>query len=184
MRAQSCTWWGAYKSHTAAANNGVYTFENVTVYQGRKLEFLFTVTDTTPTAKYVIPNLNVDTNTLQVSIQYAGIAGYTEPWQQVTNVTELDATSQVYYLQENTQGYYEIFFGDGILGKKLSVGDIVQLTYMITDGEAGNVSTNVNLSWTTTAIAGEIAGDRTITTVSNPSGGADTESTEDRKSVV
>lgn len=167
------------KSYTATGVNGTYTFDNVEVFQGRKLDYIFTVTDTTPQAKYVIPNLDIDTATLTVNIQYAGVAGYSEPWRQVTDVTEIDGTSQVYFLQENTQGYYEIFFGDNVLGKSLSVGDTVLVTYMISDGAEGNVSTNVNLTWTTTAIAGEISGNRTIATVSNPSGGAEAETTDD-----
>ena len=167
------------KSYTATADNGVYTLSGVEVYQGRKLEYVFTVTDATPTAKYVIPNLDIDTTTLTVNIQYAGVAGYSEPWRLVTDVTELDGTSQVFFLQENTQGYYEIFFGDNIIGRSLSPGDTILVTYMISDGANGNVSENVNLTWTTTAIAGETSGDRTITTISNPSGGAEAETTDD-----
>jgi hypothetical protein len=46
----------------------------------------------------------------------------------------LTGDSLVYFLQEGLNGYYEIYFGDGILGKKLTNGNIVKLSYVVTSG--------------------------------------------------
>jgi hypothetical protein len=93
----------------------------------------------------------------------------------VSDITAVDSTSTVYYLQENTRGLYEIYFGDDVLGRKLKQGDIVKVRYLISDGDAANVSNNIPLSWSVNAIAGEAANDRTITTISKPAGGSERE---------
>jgi len=41
------------------------------------------------------------------------------------DITEVGATSKVYFLQEGNQNRYEIYFGDGVIGKKPSVSDMV-----------------------------------------------------------
>ena len=44
----------------------------------------------------------------------------------------LDDTSKVYFLQEVEGGRYEIYFGDGVLGKKVEDGNIIILDYIVT----------------------------------------------------
>ena len=154
------------------SGNAVYNFTNVELYQGRKLDYYFSVTVSgSSVPKYVIPNQNVDTTTLQVSVQNGGV-GASETYDLVNDITEITSDSKVYYLQENVEGFYEIYFGDDVLGKSLSAGDIVKVTYLISDGADANVSTTLNVTWTTNSIAGETSYDRAITTVSKPSGGS------------
>ena len=46
---------------------GTYTFPAVTLYQGRQLSYYYTVQpNPAPTVRYQIPNINVDTTTLQI----------------------------------------------------------------------------------------------------------------------
>jgi hypothetical protein len=156
-------------SHTTTPVNGAYTFSNVDLFEGRVLEYLFTVTDNSPVAKYVIPNADIDTTTMKVTIQ-SGTDVYT--YVQNNDITDLDSTSQVYFLQENTQGFYELYFGDNIIGRALTVGDIIRVRYLATDGPAANVSTNVAVNWTTNTIAGETESNRSISTTSKPAGGS------------
>jgi len=163
-------------SYTTTPNNEVYTFSNVKLYQGRILEYYFTVgAGATPATKYVIPNLDIDTDTIAVAVQYGGVGSYDETFIKMTDITEVDSTTKVFYLQENTEGYYEIFFGDDVLGVALSQNDVIKVRYLITDGDAANVSDTLAVSWSVNAIAGETTNDRTITTVSKPSGGSDKE---------
>ena len=46
----------------------------------------------------------------------------------------------MFYTQENEDAYTEIYFGDGTLGKELSDGDIITVTYIIVDSEHANGS--------------------------------------------
>ena len=166
-------------SYSTTPVSGVYTFSNVKLYQGRKLEYYWTVGSAPgPETKYEIPNTDIDTTTLQVQIQYGGTGSYSAAYVLATDLSEVSDTSLVYFLQENTRGYYEIYFGDNVIGQQLTQGDIIKITYLVTDGADANVSTNVSVGWTTNSIAGEISADRTITTISKPAGGSEKETTE------
>lgn len=161
------------ESYVATPSNYVYTFTDVRLYQGRKLEYYYTVGTTPgPDNKYVIPNQTVDTRTVQVAIQYGGSSNYSETYSLSDNIIDIGSDSKVFFLEENTEGFYQIYFGDGILGQILGTGDIVKISYIVSDGDAANVSTNVPIAWTTSAIAGENQVDRSISTISKPSGGA------------
>lgn len=167
------------KSYTTIPDAGTYTFSGVELVQGRVQQYQWTVGSPGPAEKYTIPNLNVDTTTLQVTVQYTGTSSFSEVYQQNTNIVQLDGTSKAFFLQENTEGLAEIYFGDDVIGKKLSTGDTVKVLYLISDGAAANVSQNVNITWNCNSIAGEISGDRVISTTSKPNGGADAETIDD-----
>lgn len=161
------------ESYVATPSESVYTFGNVRLYQGRKLEYYYTVgASPGPDNKYVIPNQAVDTRTIQVAVQYGGSANFSETYVLNTNAVQLNGTTKAYFMEENTEGFYQIYFGDGVLGRVLTAGDIVKISYIVSDGAGANVSTNVPITWTTSTLAGELQADRSITTISKPSGGA------------
>ena len=60
------------------------------------------------------------------------------------NVTALDSTSRVYFLEESEDLRYKVIFGDGVLGRKLIDNEFVVLTYIATDGPAANGATKFN----------------------------------------
>ena len=66
--------------------------------------------------KFIIPSANADTTTLKVSIQNSTSDTTTRPLiHLITGVTSLSATSKVYFLQEQEDGKFEVYFGDGVL---------------------------------------------------------------------
>jgi hypothetical protein len=54
---------------SASRSGTSYTFADVDVIEGTLLSFRHVVSDTTPDAKYEIPSLNVDTTTLEITVQ-------------------------------------------------------------------------------------------------------------------
>jgi hypothetical protein len=90
-----------------------------------------------------------------------------------TGVRSLDNTSKVYFLQETDTGKFEIYFGDGVLGKKLSDGNIVILEYVVTNKEESNGASAFTLSSTIDGFS-----DVSITTNSVAQGGSEAESKE------
>lgn len=52
------------------------------------------------------------------------------------------SNSRVYDLRLNENGHYEIKFGNGIFGRKLSLGDQVAVFYILSDGQKGQISKN------------------------------------------
>jgi hypothetical protein len=50
----------------------------------------------------------------------------------------LDGSSTVFFVQEGRNGFWEVYFGDGILGRAVENGNIVTMSYLTTNGSAGN----------------------------------------------
>jgi len=166
-------------SYVTEPIGGVYTWNNVDVYEGRQLDFYWTVpAQVTPATKFIIPNADVDIESLQISVQYGGTGSYVDVFTRVTDITSVSPTSKVFFVEENSQGLYQIYFGDGILGENLSAGDAVRARYIVTNGTTGNISPNTAITWFTNSILGETAVDKVITTITAPSGGLDAETTD------
>ena len=113
------------------------TFNNVTIKQGTHTTSTFTVdSSTNPTYTFQIPNVNVDTTTLIVTVQHSLSNTSSVVYKPASNYLTLTKNDNVYFLQEGLTGYYEIYFGDGVLGRKLTDGNVVKLSYIVTNGSA------------------------------------------------
>jgi hypothetical protein len=124
-------------STTVNVTNKTASFSNVSISQGLPVTYNYTV-DSIQNSKYtfVIPDTNVDTNTLQVNVRESSSNNQYAIYSLATNYLTLTGSSEVYFLQENVNGYYEIYFGNNVLGKKLSDGNIVTLSYITTNGSS------------------------------------------------
>jgi hypothetical protein len=75
---------------------------------------------------------------LVISVRPNSVSTTSTVYTKVTDVLDVDSDSEVFFLQEVAEGRYEIYFGDGILGKKLPDGAIVNAQYLVTNGDAAN----------------------------------------------
>ena len=93
-------------------------------------------------------------------------------------VLNLDGTSKVYFVEEIEDENYELFFGDGIFGKKLDNGNFVEISYLVTKGPVSNQSSSFSFSGIITekGQTSSIPFTTSLTTVSASSGGATSES--------
>jgi hypothetical protein len=122
---------------TVAVSGQQALFSNVSIKQGIVESISYEVDSTTnPTYTFSIPDENIDTTTLLVSIQQSISNTTSEIYTKASDVLLLTGDSTVYFLQESVNGLYEINFGDGILGKQLVDGNIVNLSYLSTNGSA------------------------------------------------
>jgi hypothetical protein len=111
------------------------TFNNVIIKQGIPAAYNFTVDSTTnPTYLFEIPDAAIDTTTIKVVVQESSSNSSYTVFNLASNYLQLDGTSSVYFLQEALNGNYQIYFGDGIIGKKLTDGNIVSVSYLSTEG--------------------------------------------------
>jgi hypothetical protein len=163
------------EAKTAIRVGSTYTFAGVDVTEGSLLSYSYVVTDTTPAAKYEIPSEGVDTTTIKVSVQTSASDTTTATYALATDITGLDDTSKIYFLEQNPQSKYQIFFGDGVIGINLTAGNIINIQYMVATGSSVNVSSTIAQTFTA---SGTIGGSSNITTTvnSNSTGGADVES--------
>jgi len=161
-------------------SNGVYSFSEIQVTQGSPLTISYTVVSPGPAEKYEIPNQNIDTTSIYVRVQNSAIDTTSTTYTLSTDTLNLNSNSKVFFLEENSLGNYQIYFGDGVLGKQLAAGNIVNIQYIVTDGISANVSGNIDQAFTSSALIGGGSIDA-ITTVVNSTGGADKETIESIK---
>ena len=111
-------------------------FRNITVYQGTLLKKFFTV-NASLDQKFILDNSFIDTASIRVFVRKSGSSSGLE-YSKVDNIINLDAKSNIYLIQEIKDEKYELIFGDGLFGKKLDNGDVIEVSYIITDGKEGN----------------------------------------------
>jgi len=159
-------------SDVTRANSGnSVNFDSVEIYEGTYIISKNVVDSSNVDQKFILTDPRADTSTLTVKVQTSTSDTSTTTYTKADDITQLSATSTVYYLQEVERGRFEVYFGDGVISKALEDGNIVQLQYVVTNkGVANGVS-----SFTPpTSIDG--ATSIVVTTVSSAIGGAEQES--------
>jgi len=126
---------------TATAKDGSAQFgtpeDPITIYQGTYLRNSFTY-DGSLDQRFIISNPNMDYSTLVVRVKDQNEQGIGKVWNRVDNIVKVTRDSEVYFVSEVEKEYYELIFGDGIFGKKLTQGQEPVATYIVTDGAGGN----------------------------------------------
>lgn len=128
----------ALNSNTAYKSNGSFVFPNVIIRQGEAVTRQFPVLANNVTRRFQIPSQNVDTSTLTVTIQESSSNTYTTEYTLSEDFIELRSNSTVYFIEEDHDLNYTIYFGDGVIGQRPANGNIVQVTYLDTVGTKAN----------------------------------------------
>jgi len=150
-----------------------YTWENVTVREGIEKQKTFIAGTTSEIDTYVIPNQDIDINTVEVTVGSTNKQFYN-----VSTVSELDQFSRIFIIKETPNGYYEVAFGNGAsLGEVPVSGDKIVVTYNSCAGTAANGARTFT---TTTSIPGGDGSNLSIIpiTITNSYAGANKESIE------
>ena len=124
--------------HTATSDTGIFVFTGVQIYEGTRIRYTYTVNSSDLEQQFIIPSASADTTTLVVSVQASSSNITTEVYTLNTDYATLDSTSLKYFLQEVEDGKYEVYFGDGVTGKKPIDGNIIILDYVVTNGSAAD----------------------------------------------
>ena len=169
--------------------NYVASFEDLTVSQGTFLTKQFKF-DNSLDQKFILDNSFIDTSTIHVYIKKEGETGLGKEYFISDDISEINSTSRVFFLQEVQDEKYEIRFGDGLLGRKLGTatgddGSIITVNYIISDGEEGNGAQNFsfsgNLINTTTGNSIDVTSTPLVTTIEAARGGSNIESIDSIK---
>jgi hypothetical protein len=151
----------------------MYTFTNVVIAQGAYKSLRYRVDNDIENQKFQLSDSDTDTSTLRVRLQENEESTSFDIYTKFETLLNVDSTSTVYYLQENSGGYYEIYFGDGVTGRKPNNNNIVTVDYIFTEGEESN---GANIFAVVDTIGG--FSDITLTTVAAAAGGAEAETKE------
>jgi len=165
-------------SITIQPSLGVYNFDNIEIVEGIALSYTYTAYTPGPAEKYKIPNNNVDTSTIQVIVQNSSTNTSQTVYSLAEDTLGVDGTSEVYFLEETPDGFFQIYFGDNIYGKKLARNNLVIITYLVSSGTNANVSRNIvqQFSCGSQIGGGNVTG--TIPAVINSRGGGNGEDIE------
>lgn len=152
------------------------TYEGiVTIVEGNPLTQKFTVDTNNPT-RYIIPNENVDTTSIVVTIEETAGSTNIETFTLAENILDVNKDSAVYFLQEINDNLYEVYFGDSVIGKQLSDGNVVNISYRVCNG---SITNGINSFVVPTTIPGADVTDSTVEDIT--SGGDEIESIESIK---
>ena len=138
---------------TARQNDVLYNFINIndrdvvngeiidlSLQEGSLKSKSFVVPNNKNNQSFVIDDENVDTSTIKVTVQRSvtDLTGLADPWTSSLSVVDAKGDSKMYFIEETFDGLPSILFGDDVIGKKLSAGNLVTVTYLTTRGPLAN----------------------------------------------
>ena len=150
-----------------------WKFANIKLEQGTLSSITYTYQNNT-FETYVIPVNDVNTASVKVSITDSAATNTTKVYALNKNMVTLNGTSEVYFLEESRDGYYEVKFGDNIIGKRPDNGNTVTIEYA-SIGSGTDVN-GASVFTMTDSLNGNA--DETITLVTKATGGGTRESLE------
>ena len=165
---------------TVPVVDGLGIFENITVYEGNFIVENFTYSQN---RRIILSNSGIDTSLISVVVKDSQNSNFPVKYTLSRDIFEVKNDSKVFFLQEIEDEYYEIFFGDGIFGKKLDDGNYIEVTYVTNSGEDANGADSFSFSGRIFDNNGSlVTSDLSLVTVNSPAfGGKSIESIESIK---
>ena len=161
---------------TGTSTGNAIPFDSTEIYEGTYVTTKYLVDSSDVNQRFIITDNRADTTTLTVKIQTAVSDTTTTTYTKATDISQLSRSSTVYFLQESEDGKSEVYFGDGIISQAISDGNIVTLSYVVTNKSLANGASSFS-----SPSAIDTVTSITITTVGNASGGAERESLQSIK---
>ena len=150
-----------------------WKFTNLKIEQGTLSSINYTYQNNA-FENYVIPATNVNTSAIKVTVTDSTSTDAAKVYASNKNVVTLNGSSEVYFLEEGRDGYYEIKFGDNIIGKRPGNGNSITIEYSTI--ASGTDINGASVFTMTDSLIGNT--DETITLVTKATGGAARESKE------
>ena len=129
---------------TVSVIDGIANFDDIEVYEGSLLDQTFTYSSRNPFQKFILPNTGIDLDTLIVKVKPSSDSTISVKYERHDNLFDDDSgsvvtgDSNIFFLQEVSSEQYELIFGDGIFGKALQDGNVIEVSYIVTSGDDAN----------------------------------------------
>lgn len=112
--------------------NKKYLAKDVQIIEGKRLTYQWTYdSSASKKQRFIIPNPNIDVSTLSVIVKDSPTSSIKTPYTQYQDLNELTDKDPIYFLEEVPGEMYELIFGDGVIGKKLEDGNVIQIEYVV-----------------------------------------------------
>lgn len=149
------------------------------VYEGVYQKDAYIVNNDSEILRYKISSKDVDTTSITVTVYEDGsLTGHRYTY--AADMLGVRATTKIFFLQSIENGYYEVVFGDGIVGRRPKLGSRVLIDYRISSDSGANGARffTINFDPTATNTDSDLTDTPIITTILPASDGADRESLE------
>jgi hypothetical protein len=131
---------------TVPVFNDIAFFNNIKIYEGVRLTSNFTFSSNNPNQKFILPNSGIDTDLINVNVRNNQQSSVSAKYIIKENIFDINEESKIFFIQEIEDERYEIIFGDGFFGKKLEEGNIVDISYITSNGDSANGIGNFSFS--------------------------------------
>ena len=119
------------KTDTGTADFPKEDDQYIRLYQGNFQSESFVADSSIANQAFKLNSSTIDTDTITVRVD-------NEDYSQSVSLADLSPDSSIYFIDESSSGEYEIYFGNGVLGKKVPNLANITVSYIETAGEAGN----------------------------------------------
>ncbi len=123
---------------TVPVINNTAIFKGIDVYEGTYIQETFTVDLNNRNQRFILSNPGIDYTTLNVRVRDDIFTNVSLKYSRSDSLAFIDGSSAVYFIQEVEDERYELIFGDDIFGRKLANGNIIEVSYIISNGDEGN----------------------------------------------
>jgi hypothetical protein len=155
--------------------SGTYSTDNITLVEGRTVSEKYTYDVNDSDQRFVISNANADTNTLTVRVVNSSTDSTVKLYTLATDAINLKSTSEVFFLEEIEDGKFQVKFGDGVISKELTNGNIIYLDYIVSTGTLSNGIKSLTIASTITNV---------IELIFTPNSGSSAAGGQDRESIA
>ena len=137
---------------TTSVVDGEARFEDLEIFEGTLLEQNFVYSSRNPNQRIILPNTGIDLDTLVVKVSPSQDSSVAINYKRHDNLFDSDTgrvingKSNIFFIQESEGEQYELIFGDGIFGRALNDGNVINVSYIITSGDEANGVSNFNFS--------------------------------------
>ena len=129
---------------TVSVTNNIANFTDLEVIEGTKVTQSFTYSAQDPNKRFILSNTGIDTDTILVQVKPSGTSTIKVKYDLTSGLIDqkvndvLNSNSTIYFLQEVEDERYEVIFGDGIFGRALKDGNVVEISYLVCSGSSAN----------------------------------------------
>jgi len=123
---------------TVPVVNNIALFDNVDIVEGNFVVTNFVKDPYNKKQRFILPNTGIDTSTIKVTVKSNQYSTSRTVYTLAENLFNVTANSNIYLIQEIEDGQYELIFGDGVFGRQLSDGNVIEVSYNVCNGENGN----------------------------------------------
>jgi hypothetical protein len=162
-----------------ASANTSFSFET-DIYEGRYITDTYIFDSIIENVRYKITNKNIDLNSLTVSVFEDG-SSVASIYNRETSLLGRTCNCKIFFVQKGQDDFYEILFGDDLIGRKPKNGSVVSFSYRLSNAEAPNGARIFAINFDPTTDGGnngELTVTPSISTLEQAIGGAEEENIE------